>query len=208
MQRGRHRMSPGKVWDMNWKENFKPVASSASTREGSDGSKSDSENPDHFQVKITVTVGWFPQSLGHSQKARMLSQPQQSKLQSAVVVRDPGPGAPPIPPLPVGSQESENQHFSCQDATLYGTFGTFLCNMKIKKITILIYKPKCTVLWSRVLNPFEVSDLTEHQRKAVNFFYKNACIPPLNFAYNFRVFRSLQQPWIKSMCPLWVHRLG
>lgn len=35
--------------------------------------------------------------------------------------------------LPAGSQESENQHLSCQDAKLfYGTFGNFLCNVKIK----------------------------------------------------------------------------
>lgn len=43
------------------------MAFSASTIEGTDGSESDSENPDHLQVKIIATVGRFAQSLGQSQ---------------------------------------------------------------------------------------------------------------------------------------------
>lgn len=78
-----------------------------------------------------------------------------------------------------------------QDAKLlYGTFGTILCNMRIKKIMILIYKPKCTVLWSRLLDPFKVSNLFEQQMKVTHSLYKNENICPLNFAYNFRVSRG------------------
>lgn len=32
MEKGRHKVSQGKVWDMNWKENLKPVAFSASIK--------------------------------------------------------------------------------------------------------------------------------------------------------------------------------
>lgn len=70
-------------------------------------------------------------------------QHQKSKLNSSW---KPGTQAPPIPAVPAGAQENENQQLSCRDAKLLsGTLGTFLCKMKIKTIMILIYKPKCTV---------------------------------------------------------------
>lgn len=66
MERGRHKVSQGKVWEMNWKENIKPVASSANTGErGVVWWKwGNSENTDHLQVKIMAIVGWSAQNLG------------------------------------------------------------------------------------------------------------------------------------------------
>lgn len=72
------------------------------------------------------------------------SQQKKSKLNSSW---SPETQSPPTPTVPVGAQENESQHLSRQDAKLLsGTFGTFLCNMNINIIIILIYKPGCTVL--------------------------------------------------------------
>ena len=96
------------------------------------------------------------------------SQQKKGKLNSSW---RPETQAPPTPAVPVGAQENESQRLSSQDAKLLsGTFGTFLCNMKVKIIIILIYKPRCTVLQSRVLNPFEDLDVCEHQIKVINPF--------------------------------------
>lgn len=72
------------------------------------------------------------------------SQHKKSKLNSSW---SPETQAPPTATVPVGTQENKSQHLSSQDAKLLsGTFGNFLCNMKVKIIIILVYKPRCTVL--------------------------------------------------------------
>lgn len=77
-------------------------------------SGSDFENPGHIQVNVMATVAWFSQRLGQCQEALTLSQHKKSKLNSSEEARDPGPGVPPRPSLPVGSPESANQRLSCK----------------------------------------------------------------------------------------------
>lgn len=64
-----------------------------------------------------ATIGWFFQSLGQSQKTPTLIQLKKSELMSSGSQRH-RPWPLPTPTVPVGSQESESQHFSGHDAKL------------------------------------------------------------------------------------------
>lgn len=120
-----------KVKSETWiKENFKPVASSATIIEASDRSGGDFENPSHLQVKIMATVAWFSQSLGQSQKASTFSQHKKSKLNCSVLAR----GISHSHFLLALKKAKINISLAKMPSysLFYGTFETFLCNVKIK----------------------------------------------------------------------------
>lgn len=138
-------VSQGKVWDRTFKEKFKPLASSAILRDEPDGSGSDFENPGRLQVKVIATVGWFAPE-PQNEPCSSYTQHSKSKLNSSVEAGDSGPGALPTPSLPVGSQESENQHLFARCQVIVWYLWNFFVQHEDKKITILIYKPKCSIL--------------------------------------------------------------
>lgn len=72
------------------------------------------------------------------------AQQKQTELHSGG--RDSGPEARPNPSLAVGSQESENQHLFARCQVIVRYLWNFLVQHEDKKITILMYKPKCTLL--------------------------------------------------------------